>query len=130
VLADRALVVPVAAALDELAAAVVTATADLGARPRKRFTGHLTLARLHRRATMPEALGPLPTSTSPTSPSSRAASTPTALATRPSRPGRPVRLTGPERIADPGIGHRFEASGAGVAVDRGSAVRVAAMGVP
>ena len=58
VLAERALVVPVAG-LDELAAAVVGATSDLGERPRKRFTGHLTLARLHRRATMPEALGTL-----------------------------------------------------------------------
>ena len=60
-LADRALVVPVDG-VDELAAAVVRATADLGEPPRKRFVGHLTLARLGRRATtlaLPPALGAL-----------------------------------------------------------------------
>ncbi len=58
VLAERALVVPIAG-LDELASAVVTATADLGEPPRKRFTAHLTLARIHRRATLPDVLGTL-----------------------------------------------------------------------
>jgi 2'-5' RNA ligase len=58
VLAERALVVPVTG-IDALAAAVEAATSDLGQPPRKRFVGHLTLARLHRRATMPEALGAL-----------------------------------------------------------------------
>jgi 2'-5' RNA ligase len=56
VLADRAIVVPVAG-VDELAAAVVGATASLGEPPRKRFVGHLTLARLKRSARMPKALG-------------------------------------------------------------------------
>lgn len=56
VLADRALVVPVHG-LDDLAAAVVDATASLGRPARRRFTGHLTLARLKRRATVPAALG-------------------------------------------------------------------------
>ena len=45
--------------LDALAAAVGAATAELGERPRRRFVGHLTLARLHRRAAMPEVLGAL-----------------------------------------------------------------------
>src|SRR5262245_39287830 len=49
-LAERALVVPVQG-LDELAAAVAEATAALGDPPRRRFVGHLTVARLGRRAT-------------------------------------------------------------------------------
>jgi RNA 2',3'-cyclic 3'-phosphodiesterase len=49
VLFDRVLTVPVAG-VDELAAAVTAATATLGERPRRRFTGHLTLARIDRRA--------------------------------------------------------------------------------
>jgi 2'-5' RNA ligase len=56
VLAERALVVPVDG-LDDLAAAVSRATADLGEPPRRRFVGHLTVARLHRRARVPAALG-------------------------------------------------------------------------
>jgi 2'-5' RNA ligase len=60
VLGERQLVVPVHGA-DELAAAVVAATADLGEDPpRRRFVGHLTIARLqpHRSGfRMPPALG-------------------------------------------------------------------------
>lgn len=56
VLAERALVVPVGG-IDALAAAVVGATAALGEAPRKRFVGHLTIARLKRHAQMPKALG-------------------------------------------------------------------------
>ena len=56
VLADRALVVPVHG-LDDLAAAVTACTADLGERPRARFIGHLTLARLKHHVPMPRALG-------------------------------------------------------------------------
>ena len=56
VLADRALVLP-AAGLDELAAAVTAGTASIGQPPRKRFVGHLTLARLKAHAQMPKALG-------------------------------------------------------------------------
>jgi len=48
--------VPVAG-VDAVAAAVVRATADLGDQPRKRFVGHLTVARLKRSAVMPKALG-------------------------------------------------------------------------
>jgi 2'-5' RNA ligase len=53
---DRVLVVP-AAGLDALAADVTGRTAALGEPARKRFTGHLTLARLTPRASMPPALG-------------------------------------------------------------------------
>jgi 2'-5' RNA ligase len=53
---DRVLVVP-AAGLDELAAAVTARTASLGEPARKRFIGHLTLARLAPRVAMPPALG-------------------------------------------------------------------------
>jgi len=56
VLADRALVVPVHG-IDDLAAGVTAATAPIGDPPRRRFTGHLTVARLQRRATVPAALG-------------------------------------------------------------------------
>ncbi len=56
VLGDRALVVPVHG-LDDLAAAVTACTADLGERPRARFVGHLTLARLKHHVPMPRALG-------------------------------------------------------------------------
>ena len=44
--------------LDELAAAVVTATTEVGEPPpRRRFHGHVTLARLKKHATMPRVLG-------------------------------------------------------------------------
>jgi 2'-5' RNA ligase len=56
VFADRSLVIP-AAGLDELAAAVTARTAHLGEPPRKRFLGHLTIARLTPHAPMPKALG-------------------------------------------------------------------------
>lgn len=56
VLSGRSLVVP-AHGLDELASAVAQRTADVGEPPRARFRGHLTLARLGPRATMPPALG-------------------------------------------------------------------------
>ena len=49
VMFERVLTVPVTG-VDELAAAVTVATADLGEPPRRRFTGHLTLARVDRRA--------------------------------------------------------------------------------
>ncbi len=55
---ERALVVPVAG-VDQLAAEVVAHTGQLGDRPRKRFSGHLTLARLKPHASMPRALGAL-----------------------------------------------------------------------
>lgn len=55
-LGDRALVLP-ASGLDDLAAAVTARTADLGERPRPRFVGHLTLARVTPHARMPVALG-------------------------------------------------------------------------
>lgn len=55
-LTDRVLGVPVHG-VDDLAAAVTSATADIGEAPRRRFTGHLTLARLKRHATVPAALG-------------------------------------------------------------------------
>lgn len=58
VLAERALVVPVAG-LDELAMAVTEATRWIGEPPRKRFVGHLTVARLKRHAHAPRALGAL-----------------------------------------------------------------------
>jgi 2'-5' RNA ligase len=58
VLAERALVVP-AAGLDEIAAEVAERTAHLGEPPRKRFIGHLTLARVKPYAQMPRVLGSL-----------------------------------------------------------------------
>ena len=54
----RALVIPVAG-LDELARSVDRATVHLGEPPRKRFVGHLTLARCARGARMPAVLGSL-----------------------------------------------------------------------
>lgn len=54
--ADRALVLP-AAGLDDLAAEVTARTSSIGEPPRKRFVGHLTLARLKHHAVMPKALG-------------------------------------------------------------------------
>lgn len=57
VLSERTLVVPVAG-LDELAAAVTEITRDVGEPPpRRRFNGHLTLARLKRDARLPPAMG-------------------------------------------------------------------------
>ena len=56
VLAERALVVP-ATGLDALAAVVADHTAHLGEPPRKRFTGHLTLARVKPHVAMPTTLG-------------------------------------------------------------------------
>jgi 2'-5' RNA ligase len=56
VVADRALVIP-ADGLDGLAAAVTARTASIGQAPRKRFMGHLTLARIKPHAAMPPALG-------------------------------------------------------------------------
>ena len=53
---DRSLVVPVAG-VDALAAAVADATHDLGEPVRKRFTGHLTVARVKPNVPMPRALG-------------------------------------------------------------------------
>ncbi len=56
---ERTLFVPAVGA-DELAAEVVRVTRDLGDRPsRSTFRGHVTLARLKRRANMPRALGTL-----------------------------------------------------------------------
>ena len=56
VIADRALMVPVHG-LDDLAATVVEHTRAIGEPPRKRFIGHLTLARLKPYAQMPRVLG-------------------------------------------------------------------------
>ncbi len=58
VLNERALIVPVHG-LDELAAAVIARTSTIGEPPRKRFVGHLTLARLKPHAVMPRVLGAL-----------------------------------------------------------------------
>jgi 2'-5' RNA ligase len=56
VLSDRAVVVPVHG-LDDLAQVVAERTAHIGEPARKRFVGHLTLARVKRDAAMPRALG-------------------------------------------------------------------------
>jgi 2'-5' RNA ligase len=56
VFSDRALVVP-ATGLDALAQRVIESTAQLGEPPRKRFVGHLTLARVKPHAEMPTTLG-------------------------------------------------------------------------
>jgi len=56
VLGERALVVPVAG-LDDLAGTVIAHTAQIGERPRQRFVGHLTLARMKPHSAMPRALG-------------------------------------------------------------------------
>jgi RNA 2',3'-cyclic 3'-phosphodiesterase len=58
VLDQRALVLPVHG-LDDLARAVVERTRHLGQPPRKRFVGHVTLARLKPRTQMPRAIGAL-----------------------------------------------------------------------
>lgn len=58
VLAERALVIPVAG-LDALAETVTKRTSQIGEPPRKRFFGHLTLARVKRHVPMPRALGEL-----------------------------------------------------------------------
>jgi RNA 2',3'-cyclic 3'-phosphodiesterase len=58
VLAERALVVPVDG-LDAIASLVAGATARIGDPPRKRFVGHLTVARLKPSANMPRTLGQL-----------------------------------------------------------------------
>lgn len=52
----RMLVVPVAG-LDEAAAAIARATASIGEAPRKRFVGHLTLARVKANVSLPQTLG-------------------------------------------------------------------------
>lgn len=54
-LGERAVVVPVHG-LDDLAATVTERTEDLGARPRSRFVGHLTLARVKPYALTPSGL--------------------------------------------------------------------------
>lgn len=57
VLGERQLVVPVSG-LDDLAAEVARRTRGLGTEPqRKRFVGHVTLARVQSRVPMPRALG-------------------------------------------------------------------------
>ena len=56
VLAGRSLVIPVDG-LDTAAREVTTRTRDLGERPRPRFVGHLTIARLQPFADAPRALG-------------------------------------------------------------------------
>ena len=56
---ERVLYVPASGA-DDLAAEVVRVTRGLGDEPlRRRYLGHLTIARLKRRANMPRALGEL-----------------------------------------------------------------------
>lgn len=56
VFADRALVIPVEG-LDDLAHQVTQRTSHIGEPSRKRFIGHLTLARVKSHAAMPGALG-------------------------------------------------------------------------
>jgi 2'-5' RNA ligase len=56
VLSERALVLPVHG-LDDLAVTVATHTGTIGVAPRRRFIGHLTIARLKRHARMPPAIG-------------------------------------------------------------------------
>jgi 2'-5' RNA ligase len=58
VLGERALVIPVAG-LDELAGAVGRLTAAIGRPERRRFVGHLTIARLKAPPWMPPTLGSL-----------------------------------------------------------------------
>jgi 2'-5' RNA ligase len=59
VLEERVLVVPVTG-LDPLADLVIAATRDIGTqRPRRRFVGHLTVARIKPHVAMPRALGAL-----------------------------------------------------------------------
>jgi 2'-5' RNA ligase len=56
ILPPRMLVVPVAG-LDHLAARIADGTASIGEPPRKRFVGHLTLARMKAGAPVPSTLG-------------------------------------------------------------------------
>jgi 2'-5' RNA ligase len=57
VLKEHTIIVPVHG-VDELALVVAGATGELGTeRPRKRFSGHLSLARLKRRARIPDVIG-------------------------------------------------------------------------
>jgi RNA 2',3'-cyclic 3'-phosphodiesterase len=56
VLAERALVIPVDG-LDALAGQVTECTKHIGEPPRKRFIGHLTLARVKSHVPMPRVLG-------------------------------------------------------------------------
>lgn len=58
VLSERALIVPVEG-VDDLAAAVADRTRGLGEPPRKRFVGHLTIARVKAHVPMPRCLGDL-----------------------------------------------------------------------
>lgn len=58
VISERALVLPVHG-LDALAASVIERTREIGEPPRKRFIGHLTLARVKAHVPMPRALGAL-----------------------------------------------------------------------
>jgi 2'-5' RNA ligase len=62
VLAERAVVVPVDG-LDDLAQIVNDRTRAVGEPPRKRFIGHLTLARVKRHAAMPPVVGAFVTAT-------------------------------------------------------------------
>jgi 2'-5' RNA ligase len=64
VLGERALVIP-ASGLDEVARVVAERTSGLGDPPRRRFTAHLTLARLKPFAHMPHALGAVVEATFP-----------------------------------------------------------------
>ena len=57
-LGERSLVLPVAG-VDALAAAVADTTATIGEPPRKRFVGHLTLAKIRPGSPMPDLLGAL-----------------------------------------------------------------------
>ncbi len=56
IFADRALVIP-ANGLDDLAQAVREHTGHIGEAPRKRFVGHLTVARVKPNVAMPRTLG-------------------------------------------------------------------------
>jgi 2'-5' RNA ligase len=58
VIGERALVVPVRG-LEDLAATVTERTNHIGESPRKRFVGHLTIARVKSHVPMPRALGSL-----------------------------------------------------------------------
>lgn len=58
VLSERALIVPVEG-VDGLAAVVADRTRHLGEPPRKRFVGHLTIARVKAHVPMPRCLGDL-----------------------------------------------------------------------
>lgn len=58
VLAERALIVPVSG-VDDLATVVSGRTHHLGEAPRKRFVGHLTIARVKAHVPMPRCLGDL-----------------------------------------------------------------------